>query len=217
MADREVATTRIALLELEEERRTAREGYALLDEKRVLLAARALAAIERVNFLRREFESDWHAALEALRSAYDRHGVHALEAWPVVSVPADVPSRDRNVLGIRLPEVVATGDERRTEPVDDGARRPGPVDPSPEAGICAARFAKLLERAAPLAVLETALWRIADEYRRTERRTAAIEHVLLPELDQAIAQVEQALEAVDREEAMRVRRIARRRPPGTSA
>jgi H(+)-transporting ATP synthase subunit D len=216
MPDRELATTRIALLDLEEERRTAREGYALLDEKRMLLAARALAAIERATSLRRDFEADWRVAVDALRDAYDRHGAHALEAWPVAPTRVDVPYRDRHVLGIRLPEFATTDAATRDDVAGDGTRRREPVDPSPEARTCAARFAALLERAAPLAVLETALWRLADEYRRTERRTAAIEHVLLPELEQAIAQVEQALEAVDQEEAIRVRRIARRGPHGAS-
>ena len=42
----EVAATRVALLELRDERRLVQEGYELLDEKRVMLATEILRAEE---------------------------------------------------------------------------------------------------------------------------------------------------------------------------
>ena len=170
MTEREVAATRIALL----------------DEKRMLLATRALAAIDGVLALRRDYAVAWATALASLRRAYDRHGVHALELWPA---GATRPQFDR----------------------DERARRDrSPVDPSPEALECAACFRALLELAGTRAARDAELWRIADEYRRTERRASAIEHVLLPELQRSITHVEQALEAVDQEEAIRVRMLGKR-------
>jgi V/A-type H+-transporting ATPase subunit D len=204
--DRELATTRIALLELGEERRTAREGYALLDEKRMLLAARALALADTLAARRREWRGAWTAAVEALRAALDRHGVHALEAWPAGERPLEFELREPRMLGVPLPQVVR---RERPEDVEPPAFRP--ADPSPEVAACATAWRELADRAAALAALEASLWRLADEYRRTERRTAAIEHVLLPELEHAIATIEQALESGDQEEAIRVRNAARRR------
>jgi V/A-type H+/Na+-transporting ATPase subunit D len=205
MADRELATTRIALLELGEERRTAREGYALLDEKRMLLAARALALAETLAARRREWHEAWIAAVHALGAALDRHGVQALEAWPIEERPLEFELHEQRMLGVPLPRVVL-GESRA-----DGAPPFRPADPSPEVVACVNAWRTLLERAATLAALETSLWRLADEYRRTERRTAAIEHVLLPELEHAIGTIEQALESGDQEEAVRVRNAARAR------
>jgi V/A-type H+-transporting ATPase subunit D len=199
MPDRELVTTRIALLDLAEERRTAREGYALLDEKRMLLAARALSIIEQLTRLRSDYDDDWREALDALRAALERHGVLALETWPVDSEELELGLQERRVLGVALPELAIRTDD--APPTHDY----GPIEPSPEIRSCAERFRALLARTARLATLETTLWRLNDEYRRTERRAAAIEHVLLPELEHSIARVEQALEAVDQEEALRVR------------
>jgi V/A-type H+-transporting ATPase subunit D len=208
--DRELATTRIALLELGEERRTAREGHALLDEKRMLLAARALALADTLAAQRREWRLAWGAAVQALRAALDRHGLHALEAWPVAEQALQFEVREQRMLGVALPQVAAT------EPAAASRGPPPfrPADPSPESAACAQAWRALLVRAATLAALETSLWRLADEYRRTERRTAAIEHVLLPELEQAIGTIEQALESGDQEEVVRVRNAAHaaRRP-----
>ena len=62
----------------------------------------------------------------------------------------------------------------------------------------------MLAVAAPLAALESTLLRLADEYQRTERRTRAIENVLLPELEADLRNVEAALEGLDQEEVVRV-------------
>jgi V/A-type H+/Na+-transporting ATPase subunit D len=222
MSDRELATTRIALLELGEERRTAQEGYALLDEKRMLLAARALALAASLAERRREWDEAWAAAVDALRDTLDRHGVQALETWPCTAASLHLELREARVLGLRLPEAVARMQDERPE-LPAPTRDPrdivalgspstiaAPSDPSPEAAECGLAWRALLERGAALAALETSLWRLVDEYRRTERRTAAIEHVLMPELDAAISTIAQALEAIDQEEAIRVRRARAR-------
>jgi V/A-type H+-transporting ATPase subunit D len=49
------------------------------------------------------------------------------------------------------------------------------------------------------------LHRLAREYRRTERRANALENVLLPEVKQAIEQVDEQLDTMDREEVIRAR------------
>ena len=71
-------------------------------------------------------------------------------------------------------------------------------------------------RAATVVVLAAAeassagnLRRLAQEYRRTERRARALENVLLPEIDGALRFIEEQLDAVDQEEAVRVRNAAR--------
>jgi V/A-type H+/Na+-transporting ATPase subunit D len=205
MPSRELAPTRIALLELGEERATAREGYALLDEKRMMLAARMLALLAR----HAEECGRWRAALAAaegaLVAAFDRHGVRDLELRPRGVPGQTFALREQRLLGVRVPAVAVAA----TDP--GGAVAVAAVDESPEARRAAAMFRTLLGRAPALAALECALWRLADEYRRTERRAGAIEHLLLPELGRDIAEIEGALEAIDQEEAQRVRRARRGR------
>ncbi len=198
MPDRELAPTRIALLELGEERATAREGYALLDEKRMMLAARMLALLAR----HADECGRWRAALAAaeaaLVAAFDRHGVRELEQRPRGDPGQALAVREERLLGVRVPAVAVT-----STPAGAPA---AVVDDSPEARRAADAFRVLLAHAPALAALECALWRLADEYRRTERRAGAIEHLLLPELEHDIADIEGALEAIDQEEAQRVRR-----------
>ena len=64
MPEREVAPTRIALLELQDERRLVREGYELLDERRMLLAARILRGLEELERRRTELTATWQQLLQ---------------------------------------------------------------------------------------------------------------------------------------------------------
>jgi V/A-type H+-transporting ATPase subunit D len=201
---RDLAPTRIALLELGEERTTAREGYALLDEKRMMLAARILALLARHAEECGRWRSALAAAEEALRASFDRHGVRDLELAPGGEPDAAPLLREERLLGVRVPTVV----DADADAAAGDAGRPAEAL-SPEAAGAAAAFRALMARAAGLAALECALWRLGDEYRRTERRAGAIEHLLLPELERDIAEIEGALEAIDQEEAQRVRRARR--------
>ena len=62
--------------------------------------------------------------------------------------------------------------------------------------------------AARLAVLTGNLERLRVEYLRTSRRARALEDVLLPEIDERLGVIDNALEEQEREEAVRVRRWA---------
>ena len=48
------------------------------------------------------------------------------------------------------------------------------------------------------------LVKLRDEYQLTSRRARALEDVLLPEIDRTLAQIDIALEEMDKEEIVRV-------------
>jgi V/A-type H+-transporting ATPase subunit D len=74
---------------------------------------------------------------------------------------------------------------------------------------CAAAFRELVTDHAALAACAGNLRRLIAEYVRTERRARALENVLLPEIDVSLRFVEEQLDAVDQEEAVRVRNAGR--------
>jgi len=73
MPERNLTATRITLLELGDERRMVREGYELLDEKRMLLASEILGGLRRYRGLREEWLLALEAARAALAAAVRRH------------------------------------------------------------------------------------------------------------------------------------------------
>lgn len=195
--ERELSANRSTALELREERHLVREGYEFLDEKRMLLAAEILRGLERYRVAHAAWLALHGQARTLLLDAAARHGLDALIVYPELELKMfRLVQRTRRAMGIGIVEAHA-------EFVSAPAARAA-VDPSPEAGACAAIHLKLLREAVPLAALERNLRRLAAEYRRTERRARALENVLMPELEQALRFVEEQLELYELEENVRV-------------
>jgi V/A-type H+-transporting ATPase subunit D len=200
----EVAATRVALLELRDERRLVQEGYDLLDEKRVMLATETLRQLRAHGAAQLELDAGWRSARAALENAIEVHGFEDLLVEPPCPLDAALLREDhRTFLGILLVE--AHLEDVACAPVAE------PVRGTPELRACALAFRRLAAGLAEQAARAANLRRLTDEYRRTERRARALENVLLPEIDRSLRFIEEQLDAVDQEEAVRVRNAARGR------
>ncbi len=199
MPERDLTPTRITLLELGDERRMVREGYELLDEKRMLLAAEILAGLRRYRGLREEWLGQHATARAALAAAVRRHGFESLGVHPVDRGAIEALHLEpRSLLGLTLVGA-------RLELGEDTEPEFGAADSSPEVHRCAEAFRELARIAAALAGLSASLRIMARDYVRTERRARALENVILPEIDSEIRFVDTQLEAIDQEESIRVR------------
>lgn len=202
MPDQDRLPTRTTLLELREERQIMQEGYRFLDEKRLLLAAEILRQLALYEAAMDQFRDRQEAATEALRDAVGRHGLEALSLYPSPLATAPPVPHQYSFLGVRMLAAADLPDP----PLGEIAVA---EDPSPQARRAAEIFHLLLLRARDLALLSGNLYRLMDDYRRTERRARALEDVLLPEARVAIRQLEEQLDDQDQEEAIRVRLKAR--------
>ncbi len=197
---RELATTRVALLELKDEQQLAQEGYRLLDEKRILLAGEIRRQLMDLRERTREMRAAEKAARAALVAALQRHGLDALAVHPHASLAAEavVYARSR-LLGLQLLEA-------RLRAGAAAAAEAMPADTaSAEVRECIRRYRTLLGSAVALAACGLTLRRLLREYVRTERRTRAIENILLPEIDAALRLLEEQLDGMDQEEFARLR------------
>lgn len=200
----EVASTRVALLELRDERRLVQEGYELLDEKRVLLATEILRDLRAHEVAQATLDRLWLEAREALAGAVEIHGFEDLTVEPPSLLDSVLLRQaQRSFLGLRLAE--ASLDAAPCVPDTP------PVRSTPELRRCAGAFRQLTGELVAQAARAANLRRLVEEYRRTERRARALENVLLPEIDSSLKFIEEQLDAVDQEEAIRVRNAARGR------
>jgi V/A-type H+-transporting ATPase subunit D len=198
----DVSPTRSAVLELQDERRAMHEGYVFLDEKCLLLAGEMLRQLEAHDALRRRLQALHEQATAALAAAVARHGLHGLQVYPPTDLgAASVPVRARALMGVRLQEASLDAGEA---PAADA------VDRSPEAEACRRAYAALLAAAAELAAVTGNLERLSLEYRRSVRRARALQDVMLPDLDQTIADIDGRLEEAEREDAIWMRQGALR-------
>ena len=192
--------SRSAFLDLQDEQRLVNDGYEFLDEKRILLAAELLRQREAWREARAAFMERWEEAARALPAAAADQGLEGLQVHPRYTLDAarlDVGER---------PYVGQVMLEANLELGDTGLERE-PVRPSPEVRRLADAFRAVLEAAAPLAAITANLERLMREYRRTERRVRALENVVLPEIRQDLAAMEEHLDLNEQEEVIRVRSL----------
>ena len=201
MADR--TPTRSEYLALKEERQLMQEGHQFLDEKRISLAQEMLRQLSTYESLQEEYHAAHRAAVAQLAAAAARHGLEDLGVYPPRQATPGAPQyKQRRYLGQQLLDFEEMPLEALTRPA-------APTFPSPEAELCVPRFNQLVTLAAEQALVAANLRRLVVEYRKTERRARALENVLLPEIDNSIRFMEEQLEAVEQEEALRVRFVSR--------
>jgi V/A-type H+-transporting ATPase subunit D len=197
---RTATVSRSAFLELQDEQRLVNDGYEFLDEKRILLAAELLRQRNAWREAHTVFEDRWRDAAKALPVAAADQGLEGLQVHPPYSLEeARLDVGERPFVGqVLLEASMETGES-------DWSFEP--VRASPEVRRCADAFRALLEAAAPLAAITANLERLMLEYRRTERRVRALENVVLPEIRQDLAAMEEHLDLNDQEEVIRVRSL----------
>jgi V/A-type H+-transporting ATPase subunit D len=188
--------TRHNFLALREEHGFIREGFAFLDEKRMLLAQQILA--EHADYRRRRtaLATAWEAAIAALAEALGESGLLPLAVAEIPRRPPPLPELARHAhFGVPL--------LRLTTADDPAAARPAGWQTPQQ--LCAEAFARVTTAAAAVAASAGNLQRLVAEYRRTDRRARALENVILPELAGRLHVVEAALEDSELEESLRTR------------
>jgi V/A-type H+-transporting ATPase subunit D len=194
--------TRTTFLEIQDELRQFDEGYHFLDEKSVLLAHEILRQLALYEANLDELQAATADALAALGAAAMRHGLDGLEVQPAADLESLQPELSRTrFLGLELIQ----------QHWPDAEPQPGfaAADPSPETDACRAAFARLLALHSAQALLAANLLRLRDDYVRTERRARALDQLIMPEMREALKQIDDQLESIDLEEASRVRYAAK--------
>ncbi len=192
------APTRSAILELKNEQQVVNEAYIFLDEKRLLLAAELLRQLSDYQQLRANLDVLHAQAKEAIRSAVMLHGLDGLQVYPAASLEgAAFKQSSRNFMGVTLVECQLSTDD--IEAIDVIAS-----NPSGKADDCRKLFHEIVVQSAVHAGISGNLYRLLREYRLTERRSRALENVILPEIEQNLREMSLHLEELDLEDAIRV-------------
>ena len=193
------APTQAAVLELKNEQVVVKEAYVFLDEKRLLLASELLRQLKIYLRLKDELDALQTRAADAMQSAVMHHGLNGLQVYPAKSlVDAEFKLGMSNFMGVTLVETELIIDE--VADTDTAA-----ANPSVSAENSARLFRDIVVRSAELAGISGNLHRLLAEYRITERRSRALENIILPEIDQALMDMSSHLEELELEDAIRVR------------
>jgi len=195
-----IPPTRSSLLRIRDALEMAHEGYEILDKKREVLSTELIHVAHDTERMEAEIRELLAAAYHALELAKLTMGRERIE-WAALAVnkTVEVTVRPRSVMGVVIPTIEAHGEPPRilyglggtTVALDEAA----------------ARFRDVLGKLPSLCETMTAVWRLARELQKTQRRVNALQYIFIPQYEATVAYIENALEEREREETFRLKRL----------
>lgn len=201
MADKIVAT-RGNMTRIQSALKLARRGHDLLEQKRTILLRELMGRLKEV----REIQDGMHAIFDeayfSLQMANISMGIESVEKIAFL-VPEEKRFivRLRSVMGVDIPEVDPV--EPDVTPIYSlGGTATGTSSVLDNAYVNARKIVSLIAR---LAEIETSVFRLALQIRRTMRRVNALEKVVIPRSERQIRLIAAALDENEREDLTRIK------------
>ena len=192
------APSKTELLERRAERELVREGKTVLEERRDLLAQLMLEQIALTEELNLQRDRLFDQARALVRRAILRHGLTGICRFATDSTTVPRPGWQReNKLGIQWLAAELPGLSSAPRELPTG------LDVSMELTSAVAALQALLENLLRLAQAESNLVRLTDFFRRTQRRVNALDHIILPEIDSDIKDIEDIMDEMERGDLVR--------------
>ena len=194
--------TRSNMTRIQSALKLARRGHDLLEQKRRILTSELMERIEEVKEVQDSMHSIFGEAYFSLQMANVSMGIDSVE-----KITRIVPEEDRfivrlrSVMGIDIPEVDKI-DPDLTPIYSMGGTATGTSSVLDNAYVNARRVVALIAR---LAEVETRVYRLAVQIRKTLRRVNALEKIFIPRSEEQIRQIAAALEENEREDLTRVK------------
>ena len=194
-----VAPTRMNLIRIKNELRFAREGYEILDRKREVLTTELVRVAHEADVLQKEVWKLLETAYSALEQARLTMGSDHVE-WAALaaSKTVDVHLKPRSVMGVAIPDIKKTPDNLPKMLYSLSGTNASLDEAS-------AAFREVVLKIPQLSMLVTAVWRLAGELRKTQRRVNALQHIFIPAYEETVAFIVSSLEEREREETFRLK------------
>jgi len=195
--------TRMELLALKKREKLAVKGHSLLKEKRDALIKEFFDILNKVKGARSDVEKILKEAYEALTLAQIQMGDLAVKKTALsVKESVDVNVTSRNIMGVPVPLCDTHFDSRTL--VDRGY---GFGDTSAQLDLAAEKFEEAVKMIIELGEIEKTIYLLAEEIEKTKRRVNALEHVMIPKLENTIKVIDMRLQEMERENFVRLKMI----------
>lgn len=195
--------TKLELIRIRRSLQVAQNVYRILEDKRDIL-------VRRLNELIEEAEEARRKLMEPLTKAYDALHESLLIMGPLrlQSIATNVPetvsvrAKSRTIMGINIPTVELDGGKI--------GLTYGFADTTVSLDEAASMFRELVGVICKAAELENAIFRLAEELKKTQRLLNALQHVVIPRYRDAIKFISMTLEERERDDFVKLKHIKRR-------
>ncbi len=173
-------------------------GFDLMDRKRNILIREMVSLIDQVKELRVQIEDTYARAYRALQRANITMGVIEPLAEGI-EIDNGVHITYRSVMGVEIPKVTFES----TQP----SLLYGFNDTDSQFDQAYIEFERVKHLTVTLAEVENSVCRLANEIKKTQRRANALSNIVIPQFEDTIKMISNALEEKEREEFSRLKVI----------
>jgi len=198
-----VNPTRMELLKLKDRVNLATKGHKLLKEKRDALIMEFFNILDRAKGVREKVEKKLSESFADLMVAQTIMGDFAVrKAAMSVQESLDIEVDTRSVMGVNVP-VIEYNDIKKSM-IERGY---GLADTSAKLDETSKGFEEVIELILELSEVEMTVKLLAGEIESTKRRVNALEHIIIPRLENTVKYIEMRLEEMERENFVRLKMI----------
>ena len=199
----DVKPTRSEELRLKDRIELAENGHEILEKKRDGLIHEFMEVIDDAKEVNKELADMYSQARLKLMLAKIYDGEDTIKANAVAEQnDPDLETEAQNIMGVVVPEI------------ESGSVRKGVLDreygissTSSRVDSTADKYEELLEKIVDAAETQTKILKLLNEIEKTKRRVNALEHKIIPEMQEGLDTVSQVLEERAREETFRMKKI----------
>jgi V/A-type H+-transporting ATPase subunit D len=199
---RRVSATKIELIKIRRSMQVSKMVHKILDDKREVLLKKIDEMIEEANKARGDIWSPLGEIYTSVYNAYMTLGTSTLEAVSD-STPSvmEVDVNVRRIVDVKIPTLQVNTKEASQHLSYGFIETNASVDK-------AARVIKnILPKVCKAAEFENAIYSLAKELERTQKLINALEYVIIPQYQDAIAFIRATLEEREREEFVRLKKV----------
>jgi V/A-type H+-transporting ATPase subunit D len=178
----------------------SKQGYELLDKKRNILITEMMNLIDRGETIQSKIDEVFSHAYKALQIANITIGINTVEQiGHAISLEEGIDIRTRSIMGAEIP--IVTNKNVDNEPKYGFFRTNVALD---DAFI---KFQEAKKLTIELAEVENAIYRLATNIKRTQKRANALKNIMIPKYEKLTREIQNSLEEKDREEFARLKVI----------
>jgi len=195
----EIRPTRINLIKTKKTLKQSKSGLELLERKRDVLMRELRHFTYDAKKLREEVNDALARAFQDLvESKVIMGSENVMNVALAFSLKENFVLDHRSIMGVTVPIIKMQTDE-------DAKPEYGFDDTSVLLDSAFNEFSNVLEQIAQLAELEGAVFNIANDIQKTQKRVNALKHVFIPKYTEIVKRIELVLEEKDREEFIRLK------------
>jgi len=198
------APTKSTLMAAKSSLEFSEKGFELLDKKRNVLIREMMSYVSEARVLQEQVNLTFRKAYKALESANINSGIANIEDIAMtVEEAKDYEILFKSVMGVEVPKIIF--ERKEIEPKYGFYRSNASSDEAMK------EFNNVKYLTYQLAEVENAVYRLAMEVKKTQKRANALQNIQIPKFEEIVKFVTEVLEEKEREDFFRLKVVKKKR------